>query len=551
MLLTRGAYVRSLRAEEDVVRLGVFRAGVVVAIVAALLAAISAEAPAQNLTGGAELAGGADVGVSIASSADPVAAGDSFSYVVTVTNHGPDVATNVAVVEQLPPTVVSEGTGAWHCSPAGASAQMCDLGAMAAGASVVILFPVRSTAAGTVTGTSSVSSSVVDPVAANNSAAVTTTVLDAPADLSLTLMSVSPEQVGAGQQLTFEVSITNDGPEVARATTLDATFSAPVTFVGFSQRGFIRSCDRLPCLVDDLSPHETRLATLVVAPQQEGALTTTLTVASYRPDPDPADNSISATVTVAPAPDLSIAIAISPNPARVGEDVVVVVTITNQGPSESSSNSLAIRQPYEPHSVSASQGTCGTSGVPRGGGYSTQCKPGPIPSGAQATVVVDVRPVAAATSLFLIFGSFSGDSTPDDDSAIATLTVIGPPEAPNHVSATPGDGRAFVSFQGPAFDGNAPVEYYTVTASPGGQTATGATSPIVVSHLTNGASYTFTVTATNAAGTSPQSNSSQAVVPDGSAEEGRPIPLPPAAKPRPAVPDFVAPVGPRTLPPHE
>ncbi len=41
----------------------------------------------------------------------------------------------------------------------------------------------------------------------------------------------------------------------------------------------------------------------------------------------------------------------------------------------------------------------------------------------------------------------------------------------------------------------------STTPANGGQTASGASSPITVSGLTNGDSYTFTVTATNANGT--------------------------------------------------
>ena len=51
---------------------------------------------------------------------------------------------------------------------------------------------------------------------------------------------------------------------------------------------------------------------------------------------------------------------------------------------------------------------------------------------------------------------------------------------------------------------------YTVTASTG-QTATGASSPIVVTGIATGATPTFTVTATNAAGTSAASSATGAV----------------------------------------
>src|SRR5262249_10159312 len=86
-------------------------------------------------------------------------------------------------------------------------------------------------------------------------------------------------------------------------------------------------------------------------------------------------------------------------------------------------------------------------------------------------------------------------------------------------SRSPGDTQATVSFV-PATDGGSPITGFTVTASPGGQTASGARSPLVVTGLVNGTSYTFTVTATNAIGTSPPSDPSAAVTP-------RTIPGPP------------------------
>jgi hypothetical protein len=117
-----------------------------------------------------------------------------------------------------------------------------------------------------------------------------------------------------------------------------------------------------------------------------------------------------------------------------------------------------------------------------------------------------------------------------------------PPDAPTSVSANPGDGEAAVTFTAPSSDGGAPIVYYTATASPGGQSATGTGSPITVDGLTNGESYTLTVTATNAAGTGQVSAPSAPVVPLG---PERPHPEPPAATPRVAPPDQVTPNGPR------
>jgi hypothetical protein len=87
------------------------------------------------------------------------------------------------------------------------------------------------------------------------------------------------------------------------------------------------------------------------------------------------------------------------------------------------------------------------------------------------------------------------------------------PGAPGSVSATAGNGQATVSFTTPPTNGGGPISSYTVTASPGNATATGAASPLTVAGLTNGTAYTFTVTATNGAGTGSASAASNTAIP--------------------------------------
>lgn len=74
--------------------------------------------------------------------------------------------------------------------------------------------------------------------------------------------------------------------------------------------------------------------------------------------------------------------------------------------------------------------------------------------------------------------------------------------APTSITVIPGDKCATVSFTPSVSTG---VTMYTVTSTPGAIVATGTSSPIVISNLTNDVSYTFSVTATNSTGISPAS----------------------------------------------
>lgn len=93
-----------------------------------------------------------------------------------------------------------------------------------------------------------------------------------------------------------------------------------------------------------------------------------------------------------------------------------------------------------------------------------------------------------------------------------TLRKGAVPDAPTIGTATlSGALGASVTFTPPTNVGGGPIQSYTVTSTPGGITATGTSSPIVVSGLSAVTSYTFAVTATNAIGTSAASAASNSI----------------------------------------
>lgn len=87
------------------------------------------------------------------------------------------------------------------------------------------------------------------------------------------------------------------------------------------------------------------------------------------------------------------------------------------------------------------------------------------------------------------------------------------PDQATDVEASAGDEQASVSFTSPSDQGGADITEYRVTDSTGAHGATGSSSPITVTGLTNGTSYTFNVWAINPFGWSSPSDASDGVTP--------------------------------------
>lgn len=99
-----------------------------------------------------------------------------------------------------------------------------------------------------------------------------------------------------------------------------------------------------------------------------------------------------------------------------------------------------------------------------------------------------------------------------DASTAANATATTVPQAPTIGTATAGSAQATITFTANATGGKS-ITTFTSTASPAAGSGSAASSPITHTGLTNGTAYTFTVTATNANGTSLASAASNSVTP--------------------------------------
>ncbi len=107
----------------------------------------------------------------------------------------------------------------------------------------------------------------------------------------------------------------------------------------------------------------------------------------------------------------------------------------------------------------------------------------------------------------------NGNSSSSIPSNSVVPTTV--PGAPTSVSAVKADGQATVTWTAPTSNGGSVITGYTVTSSPLAKTCTWTSGPLTctVATLTNGTTYTFTVTASNISGNSVASVASLGVTP--------------------------------------
>ncbi len=136
----------------------------------------------------------ADVRVSNHASPDAVVAFDSFSYLMTVSNAGPDQAQGVELVSNLPTTVSTDSftTDQGNCILSTHSIN-CAFGSIPAGGAVNVRVEVTSLFQGTIYSTATASAVTADPDMSNNEARATVQVVQSAADLPEHTISVMTE----------------------------------------------------------------------------------------------------------------------------------------------------------------------------------------------------------------------------------------------------------------------------------------------------------------------------------------------------------------------
>lgn len=151
------------------------------AINTATVTSLTTDPNSANNTATAQTTIGATVSADLAlgktANLTTTSVGSGFTYMLSVTNAGPNTASNVTVSDPLPDIVsfVSASSGQGSCSSS-AGTVSCSLGQVTAGQTVQIQIAVQAASSGLAVNTANVASYTADPGSGNNASTVQTTI---------------------------------------------------------------------------------------------------------------------------------------------------------------------------------------------------------------------------------------------------------------------------------------------------------------------------------------------------------------------------------------
>ena len=468
----------------------------------------------------------ADLSIAKAVSNSAPNVGDNVTFTVTVSNAGPDSATNVAVLDTFPPgmTFVSatpsqgsynSATGIWT------------VGTVASGANPTLLIVATMNAAVPQTNTVEITASdQFDPDSTpgngipteDDFASIVLTPMTA--DLSL-LKTVSTATPNVGDNITFTLTVANAGPDTATNVAVTDLLPSGLSFVSStpSQGTYISSTGVWS--VGSISNGASATLQIVATVTSTGAKTNSAEVtASDQHDPDSTVNNGVATeddqdsVTVTPQLiDLSLTKTVDNLTPNIHDHVTFTVTVSNAGPDSATGVAVLDLLPT---------GMTFVSSTPSQGSYVNGIgvwTVGTIANGSNATlqIVASVDSAPAKTNVAQVSAAdqTDSDSTPnnndptEDDQASVTLT---PQDADLSLTktvddATPTSGQQVtftvtVSNAGPSSATNVvvqdslPAGLTFVSSTPSQGTFNNATGQWAVGTIANGGSATLQIVAT-------------------------------------------------------
>ncbi|PID99212.1 hypothetical protein CSA80_00370 [Candidatus Saccharibacteria bacterium] len=346
---------------------------------------------------------GVDMTVQKTTASTSLIPGDALVYALAYENTGNAEAHDVVLTDTVPAGTTFDATGStagWSCADGAAAGTVCtiNVGDVAAGANGTVNFAVNvlsvedlerdQQAVANSASIDSADSDGPDRQSNDNSSSATTPfeIADVAIDLGLT-----PSEVVGSKDFTYNLSITNNGPDESTNNIVTAVIPDGVDYVGSSAGCTYDAATRtVTCNLATLANGDSHEFTIDVTAQAPGEYQLSAEVSNDQQEPRLDNNPAQISTAVNPV-DLEVSQTVDNNRPLVGDEIEFTITVKNNGPDVATDTVLRNFLPTNLRAltIETDSGSCDL--------VSLECQLGDLASGQSETIRIRARVLSAGT----------------------------------------------------------------------------------------------------------------------------------------------------------
>ncbi|HSR68949.1 MAG TPA: hypothetical protein VLU25_13510 [Acidobacteriota bacterium] len=364
---------------------------------------------------------------SLNSSAANVPVGASVSFEALARNNGPAAASDVRIIFNIPANSFESASSGCALASGSLTDVVCEVGVLADEATALRTVTLEAGSVGPFSVNASVFGSDSDSVP-NNSQSETIQVSEIITDLSLSKVA-DADAVSLDGQVTYSITVTNQGPEDATGVTVTDDLPAQLTALSASATEggtcSIGAGSLVTCQIGDLAQGASVLVTIVARADAVGAqVVNTASVTADQGDSNSANNNGQAVISISDAEaDLEISIvSVTPNPVGQERNLQALVTVANAGPDDVSGVQVTSVIPEGLSFLEADAG----GGCQNNAG-TVSCSLGSLDSGSDSQLTLTLQALgegAVPLSAEVTFGGVDPDES--NNTAEVEIRILGP-----------------------------------------------------------------------------------------------------------------------------